>query len=407
MAVVEKDYKGGCETLNLNGTLSSGAGTLAAKTTPSGNWPTGSTLPFVITVDRGNATEEIMLCSARAGANITITTRGYAGSAPVGHGDNATIEHTVDAVALADFMHAAAQTTGKVTTAEDILVATASGAFKRVAKGADGTILRVAGGAVGWGVIPDGSISSSTMFGTGVVGATQLAGNSVVAGKVAAGGVSAANQVANAILTDTQVAPANKDGAAGTASLRTLGTGASQAAPGNDSRFGDVAPIGSIMLWAMAAAPTRWLLLDGSNQSRATFAALFALWGTNFGAGDGSTTFGIPDCRGRVMVGLDNMGTPAGGRSSRRGHHEWLRWLGHASPRHHRPPGPHSRHRPRPRLGEHQHRREPSALHEHRFRELRYRGSRHQRRRAQRGADCQRRRPRPHVRHARLLGDVG
>lgn len=259
MAVVQKDYKGGCETLNLNGSLSSGALSLPVKTTPSGNWPTGSTLPFVITVDRGNASEELMLCSARAGANFTVTTRGYAGSAAVGHGDNATVEHTVDAIALADMMNAAAQTTGKVTTAEDILVATASGTFKRVAKGADGTFLRVSGGSVGYGVIPDGSISSSTMFASGVVGSTQLAASSVVAGKIATGGVSAAGQianniitatqilnntitagqVANATLTDTQIASANKDGAAGTAGMRTLGTGASQAASGSDSRLSD------------------------------------------------------------------------------------------------------------------------------------------------------------------------
>jgi microcystin-dependent protein len=45
------------------------------------------------------------------------------------------------------------------------------------------------------------------------------------------------------------------------------------------------------------------LLCDGSAKSRATYAALFAAIGTNYGAGDGSTTFNVPDFRGRVPLG--------------------------------------------------------------------------------------------------------
>lgn len=46
-----------------------------------------------------------------------------------------------------------------------------------------------------------------------------------------------------------------------------------------------------------------WLVCDGRAVSRATYAALFAVAGTKFGAGDGSTTFNLPDMRGRVPVG--------------------------------------------------------------------------------------------------------
>ncbi len=53
---------------------------------------------------------------------------------------------------------------------------------------------------------------------------------------IAALAVTAA-KIAAATITDTQVAAANKDGVAGTASMRTLGTGAQQAAPGNDARL--------------------------------------------------------------------------------------------------------------------------------------------------------------------------
>lgn len=49
--------------------------------------------------------------------------------------------------------------------------------------------------------------------------------------------------------------------------------------------------------------PPGWLFCDGRAVSRTTYAALFAAIGTKFGVGDGSTTFNIPDLRGRVMVG--------------------------------------------------------------------------------------------------------
>jgi microcystin-dependent protein len=52
----------------------------------------------------------------------------------------------------------------------------------------------------------------------------------------------------------------------------------------------------------------------GQAISRTTFAAYFALVGTTYGAGDGSTTFNIPDLRGRVAAGQDNMGGSAAGR---------------------------------------------------------------------------------------------
>jgi microcystin-dependent protein len=63
-------------------------------------------------------------------------------------------------------------------------------------------------------------------------------------------------------------------------------------------------PIGSIKMWLTGTMPTGWLLLNGQTVSRTTYAALFALWGTTFGAGDGSTTFGLPDFRQRIPIGL-------------------------------------------------------------------------------------------------------
>lgn len=78
-----------------------------------------------------------------------------------------------------------------------------------------------------------------------------------------------------------------------------------------------VLPVGLMVSWAGDAAPSGWLLCAGQAISRTgTNSALFALLGTTYGSGDGSTTFNLPDCRGRVVIGPDNMGGAAAGRIS-------------------------------------------------------------------------------------------
>lgn len=52
-----------------------------------------------------------------------------------------------------------------------------------------------------------------------------------------------------------------------------------------------------------STAPTDWLLCDGAAVSRTTYAALFAIIGTTYGAGDGSATFNVPDMRSRIPRG--------------------------------------------------------------------------------------------------------
>lgn len=63
-------------------------------------------------------------------------------------------------------------------------------------------------------------------------------------------------------------------------------------------------PSGMVQMFAGSSAPTGWLTCDGSAISRTTFAALFAVIGTTYGAGNGSTTFNIPDCRGIFVRGV-------------------------------------------------------------------------------------------------------
>lgn len=88
--------------------------------------------------------------------------------------------------------------------------------------------------------------------------------------------------------------------------MAVLSTSANIATPG--------LPVGSIQAFAGANAPTGWLLCDGSAVRRGDYPDLYNTLGTQYGSGDGATTFNIPDLRGRVPAGKDNMGGTAAGR---------------------------------------------------------------------------------------------
>ena len=64
-----------------------------------------------------------------------------------------------------------------------------------------------------------------------------------------------------------------------------------------------VLPVGTVLPYAGSSAPTGWLLCQGQAVSRTTYATLFALIGTTYGSGDGSTTFNLPDLKGRAPIG--------------------------------------------------------------------------------------------------------
>lgn len=73
-------------------------------------------------------------------------------------------------------------------------------------------------------------------------------------------------------------------------------------------------PTGVVLPYAGTTEPTGWLFCYGQAVSRTTYADLFTALGTTYGAGDGSTTFNLPDMRGRVAAGRDNMGGSAASR---------------------------------------------------------------------------------------------
>lgn len=83
----------------------------------------------------------------------------------------------------------------------------------------------------------------------------------------------------------------------------------------NAAPFTELLPVGAVSAFAGDSAPTGWLICDGSAVSRTTYAALFSLLGETYGAGNGSTTFNIPDLKGKIPVGYSsgdaNFGTLA------------------------------------------------------------------------------------------------
>ena len=82
---------------------------------------------------------------------------------------------------------------------------------------------------------------------------------------------------------------------------------------------GSQVPIGGMIPWGgdeLGTIPTNYALCDGSEKNRVTFAALFAVIGVRYGIGDGSTTFNLPDKRGRTSGGVNNANLPNGANGS-------------------------------------------------------------------------------------------
>ncbi|WP_180267624.1 phage tail protein [Nostoc linckia] len=114
--------------------------------------------------------------------------------------------------------------------------------------------------------------------------------------------------LANPALTGNPTCPNQSPGSNNTRIANTAYVDGAIAAVGT-------VPIGGMIDWALSSAPSKWLLCDGRAISRTTYAALFAAIGTTYGAGNGATTFNIPDYRGRTGIAPDNMGTAQGAAS--------------------------------------------------------------------------------------------
>lgn len=100
----------------------------------------------------------------------------------------------------------------------------------------------------------------------------------------------------------------------GTASQRDVGTEPDQV-PLNSTLANLLLPVGAVLPFAGDAAPTGWLVCDGSSISRTDYVDLYAYIGTKYGAGNGSTTFNIPDMRDEFIRGASGT-RPVGNQES-------------------------------------------------------------------------------------------
>jgi microcystin-dependent protein len=118
---------------------------------------------------------------------------------------------------------------------------------------------------------------------------------------------------------DYRLRIARATGANGAATVTQTGSGGLNVVPGSggfqvDGVLVNGHFVGEIIEYSGTTLPDKCVWANGQNLDRTTYAALFAATGTTYGAGDGSTTFGVIDKRGRVGAGRDDMGGSAANR---------------------------------------------------------------------------------------------
>lgn len=96
--------------------------------------------------------------------------------------------------------------------------------------------------------------------------------------------------------------------------ITSLANGTATTDAVNLSQLNQAVPVGTIFDYVGSTAPANYMFPYGQAISRTTYADLYAVIGDTFGAGDGSTTFNLPDFRGRVSAGKDDMGGSAANR---------------------------------------------------------------------------------------------
>jgi len=162
-----------------------------------------------------------------------------------------------------------------------------------------GTITNT-GGTISGGTISGATISAPTL--TGVITATgaTLVNPTVTGGTLTNPTLTGEIAASGATISGPTITGATISGATITGGSITNAVGA--------------VPAGSMVLWTTDTPPTGWLLCYGQEVSRTTYADLFAVISTTFGTGDGSTTFNLPDLRGRFPLGQDDMGGSSANR---------------------------------------------------------------------------------------------
>jgi microcystin-dependent protein len=197
-----------------------------------------------------------------------------------------------------------AVTASKLTSNAITLVKIAAGQITE-SKLADNAVSTrtIAASAVTNAKIADVAIGSSEILDR-AVGTSEIQSGAVESSELASLAITTAKLVDNSVLR-THLAPLSITSVKlGPNSITEPAVASAAVLP--QHVHNEVLPVGMLLAWAGANAPSpEWLIANGAAVSRTTYAALFAYLGTSFGAGNGSTTFNLPDMRGRTPVGVN------------------------------------------------------------------------------------------------------
>ena len=142
-----------------------------------------------------------------------------------------------------------------------------------------------------------------------VTGAGSIAGNLSTTGDLSStSSRTSVNTITGALVLSGGAGIAGNLHVGGTIVTPTMPTGTSNTAVATTAfvQLNSV-PSGALMMWSTASAPSGWLICNGTAISRTTYAALFAVIGTTFGVGDGSSTFNLPNYNNRAPVGAGGL----------------------------------------------------------------------------------------------------
>ena len=229
-------------------------------------WPTSNDYDFWVTIDAGTAQEERVLCSARTGRVVTVATlgRGKDGTTESNHSIGATVWPSWSATD-ADETNAHIESTGYASYSKSV---------HGLGSG-DGVVV---------GTTKEQTLTLKTLTTPKInenvtLTATSTELNILDGATLSTAELNYVDGVTSAIQTQ----------------LNTL-----------TSSISTAVPAGVITQFGGSTAPAGWKLCDGTAYSRTvTYNALFDAIGTTYGSGDGSTTFNVPNLKGRVPVGLD------------------------------------------------------------------------------------------------------
>lgn len=278
-----RHYSSIAQAAELTGAISSAAESINVSTTSG--WPL--TCPFTIVLDVGTPAEEILTVTAVSGSILTVT-RGQDGSASVAHAAGASVRHMMSARDMREPQEHMAATTGVHGLEAGSAVVGTTDNQTLTGKSMSGTDNQFAN-------IPESAVTGLTLALDGLDAAV-LTVDGRVDGEITL-------RVAHEADTSTHGVTGQ---IVGTENAQTL-TNKTLVSPVVTNPPANIGlPAGVEMLWAGGEIPpTGWLLEDGAAVSRTTYAALFAAIGITYGPGDGTTTFNLPNWKGRFPVGLD------------------------------------------------------------------------------------------------------